>query len=186
MIYNFIGETISNYRKKSGMTIKDFSVHSGVSTSLISQLERGNANPSLNVLKLIAKALNVPLFSLFIHEIDTGTLISRQKERKKVYRKNENHRVYDVLTPDFMNAPIELLIMDLKPNKATTDTYFMHLDKEEIAVVMKGKVTVELEEREYELEENDVVRIPSNIKHRFINNSDELCNVLFVLTKSLK
>ena len=151
MIHDRLGQTVLNYRKKNKMTIREFADYAGISTSLISQIERGHANPSLSVLELIAKALNVPLFTLFINEIDTDSLISKKKDRKKVYRENNDHIVYDVLTPDFM----------------------------------KGEVYVELEGKEYFLEEGDVVRIPPNVKHRFLNKSDESNHILFVLTPSL-
>ena len=65
------------------MTIREFADYSGISTSLISQIERNQANPSLSVLELISKALNVPLYTLFINEIDTDKLISRKENRKK-------------------------------------------------------------------------------------------------------
>ncbi|VDG99748.1 HTH-type transcriptional regulator sinR [Lysinibacillus sphaericus] len=185
MINHRLGQTVLNYRKKKGMTIREFAEYAGISTSLISQIERGQANPSLNVLELIAQALNVPLFTLFINDIDIDSLISRKKDRKKVYRENNDHIVYDVLTPDFMKARIELLIMDLNAHSSTTESHFSHDDKEEIAVVMKGQAYVELEGTEYLLKEGDVVRIPPNVKHRFFNKMDKPNHILFVLTPAL-
>lgn len=88
-----LGQTVLNYLNKNGMTIREFAKYAGISTSLISQIERGQANPSLSVLKLIAQALNVPLFTFFINEIDTDSLISRKHDRKKVYRENSDHIV---------------------------------------------------------------------------------------------
>lgn len=180
-----LGQTVLSYRKKMGMTIREFADYSGISTSLISQIERGQANPSLNVLELIAQALNVPLYTLFINDIDMNSLISRKKDRKQVYRENSDHIVYDVLTPDFMKARIELLMMDLNAHSSTTESYYSHTDKEEIAVVMKGEAYVELEGVEHFLDEGDVVRIPPNVRHRFINKSDRPNHILFVLTPSL-
>ncbi len=185
LIHYRLGQTVLSYRKKNNMTIREFAEYAGISTSLISQIERGHANPSLSVLELIAKALNVPLFTLFINDIDTDSLISKKKDRKKVYRENSDHIVYDVLTPDFMKARIEMLMMDLNKQANTTESHYSHEEKEEIAVVMKGEVFVELEGKEYFLEEGDVVRIPPNVKHRFLNKSDESNHILFVLTPSL-
>ncbi len=182
MNYHRLGQTVMSYRKKKGMTIREFAEYSGISTSLISQIERGQANPSLSVLELIAQALNVPLYTLFINDIDTKSLISKKKDRKKVYRENNDHIVYDILTPDFMKAHIELLMMDLNAHASTTEGYYSHMDKEEIAVVMKGEAYVELEGIEYFLDEGDVVRIPPNVKHRFINKGNQANHILFVLT----
>jgi len=180
-----LGQTVLNYRMKKEMTIRAFSEYSGISTSLISQIERGQANPSLNVLELLSVALNVPLYTLFINDIDTKSLISRKKDRRQVYREDSDHIVYDVLTPDFMKAHIELLMMDLNAHANTTKSHYSHSSKEEIAVVMQGQAYVELEGTEYLLDEGDVVRIPPNVKHRFLNKSSKVTHVLFVLTPAL-
>ncbi|WP_072985987.1 helix-turn-helix domain-containing protein [Clostridium cavendishii] len=185
MKLRLIGRTIRNYRKNTNMTIREFAEYSGISTSLISQLERGHGNPSLTVLELLATALNVPLYTLFVNDIDSNTLISHKNDRKKIFRKDKSHIVQDILTPDFMKSHIQLLTMELNGNSATTDNHYEHEDKEEIAVVIYGKVSVQLENEIYPLEEGDVVRIPARINHRFINNNDTKVTVLFVLVPSL-
>ncbi|MED4731700.1 XRE family transcriptional regulator [Aneurinibacillus migulanus] len=176
-----LGNTVLEYRKSKGYSIREFSEITGLSTSLLSQLERGLANPSLHALKAIAKALNVPLFTLFINDVDHESLIVRKEERKKIYRANNEHIVYDILTPDFMKANVEILMMDLNAKSQTTESYYKH-NKEEIAIVMKGTAHVVLEDQEYVLQEGDVIRIPPYLKHKFKNNTDEIVNVLFVLT----
>ncbi len=180
-----LGKTILDYRKRNGMTIRAFSQASGVSTSLISQIERGQANPSLSVLELLAKALNVPLYTLFVSDLDFDTLISRKKDRKRVFRKDQNHIVTDILTPDFMKAHIQILSMDLNPHSKTTTSHYVHDQHEELALVLQGKVYVELEGEESLLEEGDVVRIPPNVRHRFLNRTDEGVQVLFVLVPAI-
>lgn len=182
---NQLGKTVLNYRKKTNMTIRQLAEYSGISASLISQIERGKANPTLSVLNILADTLNVPLFTLFINDIDTDRLISRKRDRKKIYRQDAVHTVQDILTPDFMKAHIKLLMMDLKADSVTTHSYYQHENEEEIAVVMEGEVYVELEGKQYELFEGDVVRIPSHIRHRFLNKSRHLTHVLFVLTPEL-
>ncbi len=64
MVESGIGRRIRRYRKDNNLTIKEFSEISGVSTALVSQLERGIGNPCLNVLKLIARTLGVAVSSL--------------------------------------------------------------------------------------------------------------------------
>ena len=67
-----------------------------------------------------------------------------------------------------MKARIEMLMMDLNKRANTTESHYSHEDKEEIAVIMKGKCMWNWRKRIF-LEEGDVVRIPPNVKHRFLN-----------------
>ncbi|MGN1364312.1 MAG: helix-turn-helix domain-containing protein, partial [Victivallis vadensis] len=75
MIENRIGRKIHQHRKDKNLTIKEFSDISGISTALVSQLERGIGNPSLSVLRLICRTLDTSLSSLFFEAIDNATLI---------------------------------------------------------------------------------------------------------------
>ena len=185
MIHHRLGQTLINYRKREGLTIRQFAEQSGISASLISQIERGQANPSLSVLELLAQALNVPLYTLFVNEINYEQLISRKKNRKKIYRQDSNHIVNDVLTPDFMKTHIKLLLMELNPHTSTTDGQNVHSDEEEIAVITQGHVVVDLDGNQFDLDEGDVVRIPPNVRHHFENRSGELVQALFVLTPAI-
>ncbi|KGH56585.1 DNA-binding protein [Oenococcus oeni S25] len=182
---NHLGKTLLNYRQQNKLTIRELAVQSGISASLIRQIERGRANPSLSVLTIIANTLNVPLYTLFINDVDTDSLISRKKDRKIIYRQDSAHTVQDILTPDFMRTHIKLLMMDLKPHSVTTKSYYVHEDKEELAVVMSGTTQVEMNAKEYSLQEGDVVRIPPYVKHRFLNRSNLIAHVLFVLTPKI-
>ena len=51
MTENRIGKKINQFRKEKKLTIKEFSDLSGISTALVSQLERGIGNPTLSVLR---------------------------------------------------------------------------------------------------------------------------------------
>ena len=74
---NRLGKLIRQYRREKQLSIKDFSALCGISTALVSQLERGIGNPSLSVLRAIAATLGVSLSSLFVGEISNESLIRR-------------------------------------------------------------------------------------------------------------
>ena len=54
-------QAIINARKNTGLTQKQLSERTGIAQADISRLENGNANPSLNTLKRLAKALGMTL-----------------------------------------------------------------------------------------------------------------------------
>jgi len=62
-----ISKNITTYRKMKDLTIKELATLTGVTPSLLSQIEKGTANPSINTLKQISYALDIPIFNFFIN-----------------------------------------------------------------------------------------------------------------------
>ena len=67
--YKNLGCNIAFYRKKARLTQDGLALKANVSRGYLSQIEAENVDkaPSLNTVFTIAKALNIPVFKLFIH-----------------------------------------------------------------------------------------------------------------------
>lgn len=50
---------------------------------MLSHIEKGIATPSLQTLKLISGALNIPLFNFFLEDTNIKELVVRANQRKK-------------------------------------------------------------------------------------------------------
>jgi len=59
------GSNIRRTRRKRGLSLKSLAKKAGISLTYLSEIERGEANVSSNVIKNIAKALNVPLGAFY-------------------------------------------------------------------------------------------------------------------------
>lgn len=75
-----IGENISKYRKRSGLSQKILAQQAGITPQSLSCIETGINNPSFNVMIKIAKILNTPLAYFFtfddkIYNIDDKELL---------------------------------------------------------------------------------------------------------------
>ncbi|MCT8975333.1 helix-turn-helix domain-containing protein [Clostridium sp. CX1] len=179
-----IGRKIIEYRRSKGLTIRDFSELTGLSASLLSQLERDMANPTLSVLQSIADTLQIPLSSLFMEEIDNKSLILKKEDRKQIFNPDEKHVLYDILTPSPLKSNVELLLMNLKANSETYGGFSEH-EGEEIAFVLEGETYIVFENEEFLLYEGDTARILPNRKHKFKNSTDKDVKVLFIKSKPI-
>ena len=61
-----VGSTIKNIRTSKGIMLKEVAEKCGISSSMLSQIEKGTANPSLNTIREIAHVLEVPIFKFFM------------------------------------------------------------------------------------------------------------------------
>ncbi|MDB8793582.1 helix-turn-helix domain-containing protein [Romboutsia sp. 1001216sp1] len=174
-----IGIKICEIRKKQDLSIRDLAKLAGVTPSLLSQIERGLANPSVNSLKSIASALNVPLFTFFMSEVDKRNLIVRKDNRKKVILPGNNDVVYEVLSPE-INDNFEFAIMNLSPNTSSCSNFIEHKGYE-IAYILSGEANLYIDEDKFTLYEGDSVKVPIGSRHRWENITNNDTKVIFAV-----
>ena len=65
-----IGQKIKTYRSARGLTVKELAAKAQITASMLSQIERGQATPSLNTIRQLSEALDEPIFRFFMDEVD--------------------------------------------------------------------------------------------------------------------
>ena len=175
-----ISKNITKYRKSRNLTIKELSNLIDVTPSLLSQIEKGSANPSINTLKQISRALDIPLFNFFINDNPTDGLIVRKNNRKKIMFNEDDSFTYELLTPS-SKGEIEFMLMKIPPKKSSSKDLFNHKG-EEVAYVIKGDVKLYFMNSMITLSSGDSVRIPPNSMHKWENNSIDECEIIFAVT----
>lgn len=177
-----IGKKIAEFRNQQNLTIKELSEKSQVTASMLSQLERGLTNPSINTLKSIAQALDVQLFTFFLEDEKNANLVQKKGSRRQVILPSETQNIitYELLSPD-LNGDIELAIMTLEPDSHTSKDNFKHIG-EEVAYVSEGSVHIFINDQEMQLETGDSIKIPPNTLHRWYNPYDKNAVVIFAVS----
>jgi mannose-6-phosphate isomerase-like protein (cupin superfamily) len=161
-----------------------------VSRSLISQIERDVAGPSIEVLRRLATSLEVPVSVFFEspsvaedwknpgNEIgDSGRTPSQ--DQVKVVHRDERFKLslpksslqYEMCTP-LSHRSIQAVWAVLVPGEAGPAEPFCH-DGEEVVLVISGKLTAIVSDKEYLLEPGSTICYGSNQPHRLINRGSE-------------
>lgn len=174
-----ISKNISEYRKGKNLTIKELANLTGVTSSLLSQIEKGSANPSINTLKQISNALDIPLFNFFINDVPTEDLVVRSNNRKKIIFSESNSFAYELLTPDSKGS-IEFMLMKIPPKESSSEELFSHKG-EEVAYVTRGSISIHLMNTIIELNCGDSIKIPPHSNHKWKNVGENDCEVIFAV-----
>ena len=184
MINLVIGEKISKFRRERGMTIKEMAQMTGLSSALLSQLERNIGNPTLSALSAIAHTLNVPLSDLVQERVENKELILRKNERRRVAYIKNSEEMYDVLSKETAHSNLELLSMTLEAHCKASSGFNCHPNAEEIALVTSGQACILFLENgqveEFILDEGDSIRILPGRYHMTENRSDQETQIIFV------
>ncbi len=181
-----LGQRIKEIRLDKNMSIKELAESIDVTSSLLSQIERGLANPSLNTLRNLADSLNIPMFSLFVHENtnENNAVIVRKDQRIRILagttNSNDIELGYDLLSPD-LKGSIQMCEMVLGPKMTNSETPNAH-NGEEVAVCIEGTIELILNNKAFILEEGDSVRIEKGAFHKWNNPSNKRCVLIFSIT----
>lgn len=176
-----ISNKVLTYRQLNQLTIAQMSEKTGLSTALISQIERNLANPTLSVLETLAKTLGMSLSELLAEDVDEESLVLRVSEREKnYYTELDKKSFFHILTPEPMKSNIRLALVHVEPFSETLNGDFFSHKIDEIVFILSGTITTIYEYSQIELYPGDTLRIPANKKHRYTNQSGEVVEMITI------
>lgn len=169
--YDAVAQTrIREYRLSRGMTIRELAAQAQISVGLISQVERGVADPSLETMRKIARVLGIPLFSLFQDDDESSKVaVIRLQDRFTI---GSPHSRITYTRASRGGGRLEVLEGALEPGSASASEPRGH-PSEECVLVLSGQLIVEVMAERHSLAEGDSCHFDSNLPHRYLNESDE-------------
>ena len=177
-----LGTQLRTLRKQRELTLAQLSDASGVSSGLLSQMERGLGNPSFNTLAQVAHALGVPVASLFRSD-DAGSPVVRHDERRRIdihAGEDDEPTATELLTPGLGGA-LEVLMVEVPPGYTSERTPFSH-EGEEFGLILEGQHEVHLGETSYTLGPGDSITYSSRVPHWYRNPGGEPVRSIWVIT----
>src|ERR1700735_3504928 len=166
-----LGARVRALREAMDLSLRDLAERSGVSAPMLSQVERGETSPTLQVASRIASGLELRLSQLLRLDEDGAVTIVRSDERRRGGNKKRGHS-FEVLTSSQPGQRAELSRHTLAPRGATgaVDDPPMHEPgSRETALVERGSVVLVCDGQRHELQEGDCVTFDADLPHHFEN-----------------
>ncbi|WP_306319128.1 MULTISPECIES: helix-turn-helix domain-containing protein [unclassified Streptomyces] len=173
-----IGNRIRELRKAHKMTVRELATRAGVSTGLVSQVERGLTDPSLESLRRLSTALGMPLFDLFRQDEPDEVAVVRRERRIQV-RSPEGGIEYTRVSAG--SARLEVLEGTLEPGGASSERPYSH-PSEECVLLLSGSLVVEAGGGRHELGPGDSCTFDSRVPHRYVNEGEGTAQFLVSVT----
>lgn len=165
----FLYKKIKEERKKRNMTLKELSRKSSVSSGLISSIERGIVNPSIDVVIRICKSLNIHPTRIINPGDSKGQLV--------ITKRKDQYSIVDDKSSSFIVTPIGLqqaknavLVTYVNPKEEFGRKHISY-DTAELIVVVNGKVRLYCGEDSYVLEVGDSAYFSADRIHYIKNLS---------------
>ena len=175
-----LGKKIQDLRLARGLSVRKVANMANITPSMLSQIENGLVNPSINTLRSIAQVLDTLLYSFF-KEAQPDDIVVHPETRLVIGSVGEPDVHYQLLTPD-TKGDIEFCMMVIPPHRSSYRDSKSHVG-EEVAYVCAGDcVVLDLDGAPLTMKAGDSVRISSNVPHVWHNHSDAAVQVIFAIT----
>lgn len=165
-----IGEKLYRLRQSKGYSLSQVEGLTGVSKSMLGQIERGKSSPTVNTLWRIAKGLNVS-FSFFIEENNQKTTIVSPSEIKPIIDENNKYRVYPIFPYD-KQRKLEMYILDLEPHYSHQSESH-NTGVEEYIFIHQGTLELTIGEMKYKVKKGDSIHFCADKKHIYTSLSKQ-------------
>lgn len=172
-----VGELLRELREKRGLSVRTLAGNAGFSPSFISQVENGQASPSIASLEKIAACLDITLAEFFQAGATRSSAVVRAHERPR-------------LESGWSKAEIESLgagrVTRLEPVLITlraggiSGKHPHTLARDQFIFVISGEVTLVLDDTESLLHTGDAATISAQTPYRWVNSSEEPAQLLVV------
>jgi transcriptional regulator with XRE-family HTH domain len=183
-----LGPRIRALREAMGLSLRDLAQRSGVSAPMLSQVERGETSPTLQVAGRIAAGLELRLSQLLRLDEDGAVTVVRRSERRQGPGDVGGH-TYEILTPPVPGQRAELSRHTLAAGARTGgpgDPPRHEPGSRETALVERGTLVLHCDGQEYQLSDGDSVTFDADLNHYFENPGPDEAVLLAVLSAGLR
>jgi transcriptional regulator with XRE-family HTH domain len=183
-----IGPRVRALREAMDLSLRDLAERSGVSAPMLSQVERGETSPTLQVAGRIAAGLDLKLSQLLRLDESGAVTIVRAAERRRGGSPERGH-AFEILTAPLPGQRAELSRHTLTAGARTGgagDPPMHEPGSREIALVERGTVVLDIDGERHELHAGDCVTFDADLPHHFENPGPGEAALLAVVSAGLR
>ncbi|MEH6549099.1 MAG: XRE family transcriptional regulator [Pseudomonadales bacterium] len=174
-------QRVAELRKQHGLTLEQLASTSGVSRSMLSQIERGQANPTLTVTFRIAQAFGITIGELVDQPWAAPSIeVVHGDDNKNLFRSDDKCTIR-TLSPLQLERSVEFYEIELAPGESLQSAAHYEGTRE-LLTVAKGEAEVESGETRRHLHENDTASYRADLSHCIRNVGKERLTGYLVVT----
>lgn len=172
---------VTELRKKNKLTLDQLAAASGVSRSMLSQIERGQANPTLAVTFRIAQAFGITIGELVDQPWASSTIeVVHGDDPNNLFRADQECQIR-TLSPLHMEKNIEFYELTLAPGSSLSSAPHYEGTKE-LLTVAQGQANIVSGESVTALRSGDTAHYRADLPHRIENTGSETLSCFLVVT----
>lgn len=184
IMMDFMGDRIKKRRESLNIQAAELANSIGVSASLISQIERAKAYPSILTLKKIADALHVTVGELIGEQSSLNSHpVVKQGEKKFVKENKTGTRSY-LLSHHDQSKLMDPFLLEFQEGADSSDIMTTRNPGQEYCYVIQGSFQIEIGGAKYMIKEGDSFYFTSDENHLITNNHKGNAQLLWIVNQN--
>lgn len=182
-ISQVVAENLKRLREERKLSLDAVAKRSGVSKSMLGQIERGVTSPTVSTLWKIAYGLKISFMALLARP-ETDMEIVDRADVEPFMEDEGRYRLY-VMFPFDTARKFEMFVVELDPG-ARFEASPHQEGTQEFITVFAGTLTLGLDGEKRSVGEGDAVHFRADRPHVYANEGDAPCRVSMVMYYSSK
>ena len=173
-----IAKNLAAIRGERRYSLDEVASLTGVSKSMLRQIEKGDSSPTITTLWKIANGLKVSFTSLVKEEKTTVSVIDNVAGTP-LMEKDESYRLFP-LFPFEPDRKFESYFVQMHPG-ATLESEGHRGEVEEYIFVTQGSLRLGVGERSFRVEKDHSIRFPASGPHSYRNEGTTQVKMIMIL-----
>ena len=175
-----IAANLKKLRVRSGHSLERLASLSGVSKSMLSQIEQGKSAPTINLLWKVARALEIPFSALYANAEEQDVVLLPYSKTKILYSADGSFSSRALFPFNEENRKAEFYELELKPG-AQEKAESHPLGTIENLVIAEGNVEILVQKKQYKLSTKDALSFKADVPHSYRNTSRDTKAILYLV-----
>lgn len=177
-----IGIKLKDTRLLNNMTIQELTNKSGVSSNMISRIERGLTIPSVEILMKLSLVFGKSI-NFFVEEVTTTheIVFSSTGKRKKTVYDDEQNMETESFTSGLRDPQFTSFLCTVKKGGSSGSENMYH-PGDELIYILEGTIRITVAGETHLLESGDSLSFKSHLPHRWDNVGDGDAKVIWTLS----
>jgi len=176
---NIIAGNLKRIREQHKLSLDKAADLTGVSKSMLGQIERGESNPTIQTVWKIANGLKISFTSL-IDVPKSETVVVKKDSISPIIGDKQKFKIFPVFPFD-ADRRFEILNIELESGAYSSSEPHKE-ETEEFITVYDGEITVRVGANEYTLVAGDSIKYRADCEHSYHNSGSgpaRLCMVIY-------
>lgn len=175
---SIVSMNLKRIREEKKLSLDKVAKMTGVSKSMLGQIEREESNPTITTLWKIANGLKVS-FTSILNQPQSDAEIITKEDVKPLIEDNGKYKVFPFF-PYEDGRKFEIYKVEIeKGGYLNSEPH--GIETFEFITVFDGEITIRVEEEEYNIKKGDSIKFRADKPHAYHNSGDEITRASMVI-----